>query len=83
MHPELHCNHHPDCDNAEDEKFDDCIDKYVDKLIVKEFATLRCPSMIYPDMETVATVCDGINECHKGEDEPESCKYNDGNIVML
>ena len=82
IHPDLHCNHHPDCDNAEDENYEDCKDKYVEKFIVKEFATLRCPSKIYPNMETVATVCDDIIECHNGEDEPESCKNNRANTYL-
>ena len=82
IHPDLHCNHHPDCDDAEDEKFDDCKVKYVENLIVKEFATLRCQSKIYPSMETVATVCDDIMECDIGEDEPGSCKDNKGNIFL-
>ena len=41
IHPDLHCNHHPDCDNAEDERNEVCNEKYVDKFLVKEFATLR------------------------------------------
>ena len=82
IHPELHCNHHPDCDNAEDEKFEDCKDKYVEKFIVKEFATLRCPSKMYQNMDTVATVCDDNIECYNKEDEPDSCKKNDGNMYM-
>ena len=32
-------------------------------------------------METVATVCDDIIECHNGEDEPE-CKKNDANFYV-
>ena len=82
IHPDLHCNHHPDCDDAEDEKFEDCKNKYVERHFVEEFATLRCQSRIYPNMETVATVCDDIIECHHGEDEPLSCKTNDGNIYL-
>ena len=81
IHPDLHCNHHPDCDDAEDEKYEDCKNKYVEKFIVKEFATLRCPSKIYPNMETVATVCDDIIECHNWLDESD-CKHNDANIYL-
>ena len=75
IHPDLHCNQHPDCDNAEDENYEDCKDRY-------EFATLRCSSKIYPKMETMATVCDDIIECHNGEDEPESCKNNEANKYL-
>ena len=82
IHPELQCNHHPDCDNAEDEKFENCEELYIEKLLVKKFATLRCPSRIYPNMETVATVCDDIIECFNGEDEPKSCTNNDVNFYL-
>ena len=41
IHPSLRCNHHPDCDNAEDENFEDCKDKYVEKFIVREGFKLK------------------------------------------
>ena len=82
IHPDLKCNQHPDCDEAEDEKFEDCIDTYEEKVLVKEYATLRCASKIYPNMETVATVCDDIIECHNMEDEPETCRKNDANLYL-
>ena len=33
-------------------------------------------------METVATVCDDIIECFNGEDEPDDCKRDEGNIYL-
>ena len=82
IHPDLVCNHHPDCDNAEDEEFEVCYGEYVRKGLVDEFATLKCPSKIYPDMITVATVCDGIEECYGGEDEPKTCLNSNGFIFL-
>ena len=82
IHPKLVCNHHPDCDNVEDEQLDNCYDIYVKNGLVDEFATLKCASKLYPNMETVATVCDGIEECHGGEDEPNTCKNSNGNIFL-
>ena len=83
IHPDLYCNQHPDCNNAEDEKYENCIEHYVDKLIVNEFATLRCKSENYQNIETLATVCDDIIECHDREDEPESCRRNDANMYLV
>ena len=34
IHPDLHCNHHPDCDDAEDEKYEDCKDEYMLKSLL-------------------------------------------------
>ena len=85
IHPDLRCNLHPDCDNAEDEKFKDCKEPYVEKKLIENFATLRCTSIIYPNspMETIATVCDGITECSGGLDEPSSCKRSGGSNRVL
>ena len=82
IHPQLVCNHHPDCDNVGDEEFEVCYSEYVRKGLVDEFATLKCPSKIYPDMITVATVCDGIEECYGGEDEPKTCLNSNGFIFL-
>ena len=76
------CNHHPDCDNAVDENLDVCYDKYIAKGNIDEYATLRCHSKIYENMETVASVCDGIIECQGDEDEPLRCKTNNANTVL-
>ena len=47
-----------------------------------EYATLRCHSKIYPNMETVATPCDGVAECNGNKDEPTTCKKNNGNLFL-
>ena len=85
VHPDLKCNLHPDCDNAEDEKFKDCKEPYVEKKLIENFATLRCTSTIYPNssMEIIATVCDGVTECSGGVDEPSSCKRSGGSNRVL
>ena len=82
IHPDLKCNHHPDCDNAVDEQLDQCYDEYVKRGLVEDFATLRCQSKIYPIMETVATVCDDVVECNSNEDEPIMCKKKNSNTVL-
>ena len=82
IHPKLVCNHHPDCDNAQDEQFDACYNEYLKRGLIEEFAILKCPSKIYPNMETVATVCDDIEECHGGEDEPNTCKNSSANLFL-
>ena len=73
IHPALHCDGHPQCQNAEDEQFDECYTQYVDKGIVEKFATYKCSSAIYPEMMTLATVCDGFVECEDGSDEDSLC----------
>ena len=82
IHPDLKCNHHPDCDNALDEQLDQCYEQYVKRGLVDNYATLRCQSKIYPNMETVATVCDDVVECNNSEDEPITCKKHNGNLFL-
>ena len=77
IHPDLVCNHHPDCDNAEDEDFhlkwfnmkdgNNCYDELIRKNLVPQYATLKCLSKIHPNMHTIATVCDGLQECEGNE----------------
>ena len=74
MHPALECDGHPQCDDAEDENLDKCFQKYKEREIITNHATLKCPSRNYPEMITLATVCDGIMECLDDEDEPASCE---------
>ena len=91
IHPDLVCNHHPDCDNAEDEDFhlkwfnmkdgNNCYDELIRKNLVPQYATLKCLSKIHPNMHTIATVCDGLQECEGNEDETNTC--NSSNTVGL
>ena len=74
LHPQLKCDGHPQCDDAEDEDIGQCYEDYVKREIVKKYATYECTSRMYSNLITVATVCDGVYECQNGEDEPKSCK---------
>ena len=74
MHPELECDGHPQCDNSEDEDIDRCFHRYVELGIVTNYATLKCTSVMYPQMITLATVCDGIVECQNDADELPNCQ---------
>ena len=53
---------------------------------IKPTATIYCVSKMYPgknqtiEMETAATVCDGVEECEDGEDEGGKC--NNNNIIF-
>ena len=53
---------------------------------IKPTATIYCVSKMYPgknqtiEMETAATVCDGVEECEDGEDEGWKC--NNNNIIF-
>ena len=87
IHPDLKCNDHPDCDNAEDENLDLCYYKKIEKGTIDEYATLRCQSKMHKIMETVAAVCDGIIECQdedgKPKDEPKNCKDRPTKKILI
>ena len=82
IHPELVCNNHPDCDNAEDENLDKCYEKKIELGTINENAILRCQSKMHETMEIVALVCDGIVECQGDEDEPLKCNKNNTNKIL-
>ena len=46
-----------------------CRDIYLEKKVVKEYASLICDNTKYPQLMTIATACDGITECLGGKDE--------------
>ena len=82
LHPALECDGHPQCDDAEDEDIDNCYSRYVEHGIVTNYATYRCPSKMYPNMITLATVCDRIVECQDDEDE-KSCENTNMNAILF
>ena len=77
IHPELLCNGHPDCDQAEDEMLDqpDCIEKLIQLDYISQEATVICPSPIYRDpMKIAAVACNNKIECGgDGRDEHYLC----------
>ena len=55
IHPSLQCDGHPQCPDNEDEAYEMCKPIYVDKKLVKNFATYKCNSTMYPQIFTIAT----------------------------
>ena len=82
VHPDLVCDGHPKCPNSEDENFDMCKEKYFSDKRVNKFATIKCKCKIYPQIFTIATACNGIEECFDGSDE-HSCKSNSFLILFI
>ena len=80
IHPSLRCDGHPQCDQAEDEK--QCRDQYLQNNVISRYATLRCKSIMYPNIETFATPCDGFPECFDGLDEKQCTKDLFHNIFI-
>ena len=46
-----------------------CRPLYEKKGLISKYATFRCQSIMYPNIETYATACDGFPECVDQEDE--------------
>ena len=53
----------------------------ISHLKTKDFLILD--SKMHPTMQTFATVCDGIVECHGGEDEADTCEADTTAIVLV
>ena len=73
VHPELECDGHPQCTFGEDEELTRCHKKYIENKIVERYASYRCKSIFYEDMDIYATPCNKIRECFDGSDEV-NCK---------
>ena len=87
IHPSLKCDGHPQCDFGEDEDLDIC--KYIypqnDGLRrhqTQKYATFRCHRIMYPELETYATPCDGYTHCLNGEDESLCSDDSTLNIIL-
>ena len=83
IHRDLLCDGHQHCRHGEDEQLDHCYDTYIERDVIKEYGTLRCPSIMYPDIETVAVVCDGVPECVDSEDEPDMCRNSNVSVYVI
>ena len=82
IHPELVCDGHPQCPNFEDENFEMCKGKYFESGSVNKFATVKCPCKMYPQIFTIGTACNGIEECFDGFDE-RFCRLSHILLIFL
>ena len=76
LHKDLVCDSHPQCDQAEDELLDNCLDTLLRRKLVSEDATVRCYGKMYKNVETMAKACDGSVECEDSADEWWLCTDN-------
>ena len=81
VHKDLVCDGHPQCLNNEDEDFDTCKTKWIEKKVFPRHATVRCKSKAYPSLEIIAGPCDGIVECRNSIDE-SSCSDDSTTIIV-
>ena len=82
IHKDLLCDGHMHCQHGEDEEFDFCYPIYLNNKVIADYATLRCPHITYPEIDTLAVVCDGIPECVNSRDEPAICENSDVMIYI-
>ena len=83
IHPSLLCDGHKHCQHGEDEDFDRCYPTYIENKVIREYGTMKCPHIMYPDIYTVAVVCDGVTECFDSTDEPKLCTNSDITVYIL
>ena len=83
LHPLLECDGHPQCPGGEDEDLDKCQDKYRKKQVIEPFASYRCTSKLYENLEIYATPCNDKTECADGSDEAGCKKNSTSNTVII
>ena len=59
-----------------------CNKTYIENGHVAPFASFRCNSVIYPEIETIATTCNNVTECDKDLDEKD-CSENPNTKYIL
>ena len=57
LHPQLVCDGHPQCDDAEDEKIEKCRQQHIKKNRIKKYASFLCKSKMYPSMFFISFEC--------------------------
>jgi len=73
IHRDLLCDGHQHCQYGEDEVYDFCLPTYTENKVIPEKGTRKCQNKMYPDIYTLAVVCDGVPECADDSDEPDNC----------
>ena len=59
-----------------------CKTDYIKNKHVAPFASFKCKSKIYPEIYTIATRCNNIEECDENKDE-KFCSENDDTKTIL
>ena len=83
IHPRLLCDGHPQCPENDDEDYRMCNKTYIENGHVAPFATFRCYSIRYPEIETIATRCNNITECDKDLDEKDCSENPNAKFVLV
>ena len=83
IHPDLRCDGHPQCREGEDEDLEMCHHKYIENKFLEPFATYKCESLFYKDMDIYATPRNNKRECWDGSDEPETENKMTNYILFL
>ena len=83
IHPDLECDGHPQCPDGEDEVLTRCHEKYIENQIIEPYASYRCASLFYQNMEIFAVPCNGIIECFDHSDEIGCKDSRTANIVLI
>ena len=79
----MECDGHPQCPDGEDEVLNRCQKKYIEKQIIEPYASYRCTSLFYQNMEIFAVPCNGIVECFDHSDEIGCKDSRTANIVLI
>lgn len=83
VHPQLVCDGHPQCKEGEDEDLKLCHDKFIELKIIEPYASKRCTSPFYNNMDIYATPCNKIEDCADGSDESECQNNTKSNIILI
>ena len=81
IHPDLHCDGHPQCSDSEDEDLGKCYQKYLKRKVLDTYATVKCKSIMYSNLTTVATACNDVIECVDAADE-QSCSADNDSLLL-
>ena len=83
VHPQLVCDGQPQCKEGEDEDLKLCHERFIDMKIIEPYASKRCTSPFYNNMDIYATPCNKIVDCADGSDESECQNNTKSNIILI